>query len=98
MVNTIWYIFLSVARKDRKGNRTGEGSQWRCCEVRVAVSYLDIWLLINWVVRALNADWLTVVVYQTVYHSYDNTFIFTALMTLVTSFTSKGLVSAGRLS
>jgi hypothetical protein len=30
----------------------------------------------NWVVRALNADWLTAVVYQTVYHGYDKTFIF----------------------
>jgi hypothetical protein len=25
--------------------------------------------IINWVVRALNADWLTAVVYQTVFHS-----------------------------
>ena len=47
--------------------------------------YNDPLLIINWVVRALNADWLTAVVYQTVYHGYDKTFIFTALITLVTS-------------
>ena len=35
---------------------------------------------------SLNADWLKAVVYQTVYHLYDKTFIFTALITLVTSF------------
>ena len=40
---------------------------------------------INWVVRALNADCLTAVVYQTIYHGYDKTFIFTALITLITS-------------
>ena len=39
----------------------------------------------NWVVRALDADWLTAVVYQTVHHRYDKTFIFSALITLVTS-------------
>jgi hypothetical protein len=32
--------------------------------------------IINWVVRALNADWLTAMVYQTVYHGYDKTCIF----------------------
>ena len=37
----------------------------------------------NWMVRALNANWLTVVVYQTQYYGYDKTFIFTALITLV---------------
>jgi hypothetical protein len=41
--------------------------------------------VINWVVRALIADWLTAVVYQTVYHRYDNVFNFTALITLLTS-------------
>ena len=41
--------------------------------------------IINWVVRALNANWLTAVVYQTVSHRYDKTFIFTALIMLVTS-------------
>ena len=41
--------------------------------------------IINWVVRALNADWLTAVVYQTVNHGYDKQFIFTALIKLVTS-------------
>ena len=41
---------------------------------------------INWVVRALNADWLTAVVYQTVYHGNVKTYIFTALITLVTPF------------
>jgi hypothetical protein len=41
---------------------------------------------INWVNRAMNADWLTAVVYQAVYHRSDKTFIFTALITLVTSF------------
>ena len=30
--------------------------------------------IINWVVPALNADWLTAVVYQTVYHGYDKYF------------------------
>jgi hypothetical protein len=35
--------------------------------------------------QALNADWLTAMVYQTIYHRYDKTFSFTALMTLVTS-------------
>ena len=35
--------------------------------------------------RALNADWLTAVVYQTVYNGYDITCLFTALITLVTS-------------
>uniref|UniRef100_A0A4W5P3M8 GTP binding protein 2b n=1 Tax=Hucho hucho TaxID=62062 RepID=A0A4W5P3M8_9TELE len=42
-------------------------------------------IIINWVVRVLNADWLTAVVYQPVYHEYDKTFIFTALITLVNS-------------
>jgi hypothetical protein len=32
----------------------------------------------------LKADWLKAVVYQTVYHGYDKTCIFTALITLVT--------------
>ena len=41
--------------------------------------------IINWVVRALNADWLTALVYQTIYHGYKKTFIFTAIITLVTS-------------
>ena len=34
----------------------------------------------NWVVHA---DWLTAVVYQTVYQGYDKTFIFTGLVILV---------------
>ena len=34
-------------------------------------------------VRDLNSDWLIAVVYQTVYHGYDKTFISTALITLV---------------
>ena len=42
-------------------------------------------IIINWVVRALKADWLTAVVYQTVYHGYDKTVISAALITLVTS-------------
>ena len=42
-------------------------------------------IFINWVVRALNADWLSAVVFLTVYYWYDKTFIFTALITLVTS-------------
>jgi hypothetical protein len=50
---------------------------------------LDRWplgsLIINWVVRALNADWLTAMVYHTVYHGYYKTCTFTALITLVTS-------------
>jgi hypothetical protein len=41
--------------------------------------------LFELLVRALNADWVTVMVYQTIYHGYDKTFIFTALITLVTS-------------
>jgi hypothetical protein len=32
--------------------------------------------MINWVVQALNADWLTAVVYQTVYHGYDNIYFY----------------------
>ena len=32
---------------------------------------------INCVIQALNADWLTAVVYQTVYHGYEKTCIFT---------------------
>ena len=31
--------------------------------------------IINWVVRDLNVDWLTAVVYQTVYQWYGKTFI-----------------------
>ena len=34
----------------------------------------------------LDADWLTAVLYQTVYHRYDKTYIFTALIALVTRF------------
>jgi Ni2+-binding GTPase involved in maturation of urease and hydrogenase len=41
--------------------------------------------ILNWLVRALNADWLIAVVFQTVYHRYDKTFILTALIMLVTS-------------
>ena len=41
--------------------------------------------IINWVVQALNADWLRAMVYQTVYHGYDKNYIFTALITMVTS-------------
>ena len=32
--------------------------------------------IILWLVRALNADWLTAVAYQTVYHGYDKTIYF----------------------
>jgi hypothetical protein len=42
-------------------------------------------MALNWVVQALNADWLTAVVYETVYYEYDTTFIFTALIMLETS-------------
>jgi hypothetical protein len=35
----------------------------------------DLKIIINWVVRELNADWLKAVVYQTIYHGYDKTFI-----------------------
>jgi hypothetical protein len=31
--------------------------------------------IINWVVKPMNADWLTAVVYQIVYHGYDKIFI-----------------------
>ena len=41
--------------------------------------------IINWVVLALNVDWLIAIVYQTVYYGYDKTCIFTAPITLVTS-------------
>ena len=44
--------------------------------------------IINCVVRDLNADWLTAMVYQTVYYRYDKTFIFTALIMLVTVYNS----------
>ena len=37
----------------------------------------------------MNADWLSAVVYQTVYHGYDKIFIFTVLITLVTSLSNK---------
>ena len=43
-------------------------------------THCDQRLIVNWVVQALNADRLTAVVYQTVYHRYDKTCIFTALM------------------
>ena len=33
-----------------------------------------LYCIINWVVRALNADWLKSVVYQTAYHGYDKTY------------------------
>ena len=36
-----------------------------------------IFPMINLVVQVLNADWLTAVVYQTIYHGYDKTYIFT---------------------
>ena len=39
----------------------------------------------NWVVRVLNVDWLTEVIYQAMYHAYDKTCPFTALVMLVTS-------------
>ena len=41
--------------------------------------------IINSVVRDFDADWLTVVAYQIVYHMYDKTLIFTAVITLVNS-------------
>ena len=57
--------------------------------VTLSINILFIMLYNNivntWVVQALIADWMTAVVYQTVYHGYDKTFIFTALSTLVTS-------------
>ena len=46
----------------------------------------NILYIINWVVQALNADWLKAVVYQTVCNGYDKTFIIAALITLVTNF------------
>ena len=45
----------------------------------------QIFNILNWVVRALSADWLKAVVYKTAFHGYDKTFIFTVLITLVTS-------------
>ena len=47
--------------------------------------HCDLLYIINKVFWAMNADWLTAVVYQTIYHGYDKTFICTALITLVTS-------------
>ena len=52
---------------------------------RDALQLCVLLLIINWVVWALNADWLKAVVYQTVYHGYDKTFILTALIMLLTS-------------
>uniref|UniRef100_A0A8C7EZ69 3-methyl-2-oxobutanoate dehydrogenase (2-methylpropanoyl-transferring) n=1 Tax=Oncorhynchus kisutch TaxID=8019 RepID=A0A8C7EZ69_ONCKI len=65
-------------------------------EISSTVQYLQLMLhlpshckhqsqIINWVVRALNADWLTAVLYQIVYHRYEKTCIFTSLIKLVTS-------------
>ena len=45
----------------------------------------NYFFIINCVVRALNADWLKAMVCQTLYHGYDKAFIFTALITLVTT-------------
>ena len=42
--------------------------------VRTVLS-IDIMAIINWVVSALNSDWLKAMVYQTVYHVYDKTLI-----------------------
>ena len=56
-----------------------------CVNERAAVLPKTIDHSINWVALALNADWLKGVVYQPVNHRYDKTFIFTALITLVTS-------------
>jgi hypothetical protein len=41
--------------------------------------------IINRVVRALHADWLKAVVYQTVYHGYDKKYLFKVLIMLETS-------------
>ena len=35
-----------------------------------------ITVFINWMVRALNADWLTAVGYQTICHGYDKTIFY----------------------
>jgi hypothetical protein len=55
----------------------------------VNVKYVEIlcviYYIINWVVLAVNADWLKAMVYETVYHGYDKTSIFTVLTTFVTS-------------
>lgn len=40
--------------------------------------------IINWVVRASNADWLKAVVLQTIYQGYDKIFIFDVLITFIT--------------
>ena len=54
--------------------------------VRTVVAHLSLsdtqclFSLLNGVVRTQNADWLTAMVYQTVYHSYDKAFMFTALL------------------
>ena len=50
---------------------------------KVVITWLKY--IINGVVQALNANWLTAVVYLTIYHRYDKTFIVTALIALVTS-------------
>ena len=41
--------------------------------------------IINWVVRALNADWLSAMVYQPVYHGYEKNIYLNAEITLVSS-------------
>ena len=48
-------------------------------------SVLSVFYIINWVVRALKASWLTAVVYQTVYHGHDKAFILNGLIRLVAS-------------
>ena len=53
-------------------------------QLQMLIEVHNMTLIINWVVRALNADWLKAVVYQTVYHKYDKTFRFTLLIRLVT--------------
>ena len=48
-----------------------------CCKtdkIQPDVDTHHLQRITNWVVQALNADWLTAVVHQTVYHGYDTTF------------------------
>uniref|UniRef100_A0A4W5KRX9 Ig-like domain-containing protein n=1 Tax=Hucho hucho TaxID=62062 RepID=A0A4W5KRX9_9TELE len=60
---------------------TVTGENMRNLDVQMIWSFFTllsgaITCIINWGVPALSADWLEAVVYQTVYHGYDKTFIF----------------------
>ena len=56
----------------------GSGTRFSCFHRTIKTQ------IMNWVARAPNDDWLKAVEYETVYHRYDRTFIFTVLFTFVT--------------